>query len=175
MTGNDDDLPAGRSEQNDEQTECQLADFATRLRKMMSEKKMTQADFGEAMDLSRGAVSQWLIGATTPGIERLQKLAGVLGVDPAWLAFGREIPPVAEPEEKRSKVPAVMPQDDLAPLLALARIDLEHERSRAVHYLALAQLLAYALRDLQALPGNKPAADQANAALSAARQERLIS
>lgn len=43
---------------------------------------------GRLRELTRAAYAQWEVGLTTPDIERVRAAAQVLGVTPAYLAFG---------------------------------------------------------------------------------------
>lgn len=50
-------------------------------------KDMTQLDLAKRLGVSRAAVGQWEIDATSPSIAKLEEVAGVLGVEPEWLAY----------------------------------------------------------------------------------------
>ena len=50
---------------------------------------MRQADLGKAVGLSGAAVSTWETGDSAPATELIPKIAKALGVDPAWLAWGK--------------------------------------------------------------------------------------
>lgn len=57
------------------------------------------------LELSGQCVSNWFRGATTPRSETLDRLAKILGVDPAWLMFGHAKGASAAPRVEPS-VPA---------------------------------------------------------------------
>lgn len=50
-------------------------------------KDMTQLDLAKRLGISRAAVGQWEINATSPSIAKLEEVAMVLGVEPQWLAY----------------------------------------------------------------------------------------
>lgn len=50
-------------------------------------KDMTQLDLAKRLGVSRAAVGQWEINATSPSIAKLEEVAMVLGVEPQWLAY----------------------------------------------------------------------------------------
>jgi transcriptional regulator with XRE-family HTH domain len=50
-------------------------------------KDMTQLDLAKRLGISRAAVGQWEIDATSPSIAKLEEVAMVLGVEPEWLAY----------------------------------------------------------------------------------------
>ena len=50
-------------------------------------KDMTQLDLSKRLGVSRAAVGQWEINATSPSIAKLEEVALVLGVEPQWLAY----------------------------------------------------------------------------------------
>jgi len=63
-----------------------------------------QTEIAERMGVHGVTVGSWEKGAKEPGLDTIEKLAGVLGVSPAWLAWGErfdQAPP--------SDPPAVVP------------------------------------------------------------------
>jgi transcriptional regulator with XRE-family HTH domain len=50
-------------------------------------KNMTQLDLAKRLGVSRAAVGQWEIDATSPSIAKLNEVAMVLEVAPEWLAY----------------------------------------------------------------------------------------
>lgn len=50
-------------------------------------KDMTQLDLAKRLGVSRAAVGQWEINATSPSIAKLEEVAMVLNVEPQWLAY----------------------------------------------------------------------------------------
>lgn len=63
--------------------------IGTRIREAREALRWTQAELGDAMGVTRGAVSQWETGETQLSLSRLSRLAEVLAVDEAWLRTGR--------------------------------------------------------------------------------------
>jgi transcriptional regulator with XRE-family HTH domain len=55
------------------------------------DKNMTQLDLAKRLGVSRAAVGQWEIDSTSPSIAKLEEVAGVLGVEPEWLAYSVRI------------------------------------------------------------------------------------
>lgn len=60
---------------------------ADRIIEARKAKNMTQLDLATRLGISRAAVGQWEINATSPSIAKLEEVAMVLGVDPEWLAY----------------------------------------------------------------------------------------
>jgi transcriptional regulator with XRE-family HTH domain len=60
---------------------------ADRIIEARKAKNMTQLDLATRLGISRAAVGQWEINATSPSIAKLEDVALVLGVDPEWLAY----------------------------------------------------------------------------------------
>ncbi|QGH74841.1 transcriptional repressor [Bacteriophage DSS3_MAL1] len=50
-------------------------------------KDMTQLDLAKRLGVSRAAVGQWEINATSPSIAKLEEVAMILNVEPQWLAY----------------------------------------------------------------------------------------
>jgi DNA-binding XRE family transcriptional regulator len=50
--------------------------------------KLSQEELASKVEASRPAYAQWEVGLTQPRLERIAALAEVLGVSPAYLAFG---------------------------------------------------------------------------------------
>ena len=59
--------------------------FATRLRELLEERKITQPVLAEAIGVSRQSVGQWKDGKTVPDILDLQKIAHYFGVSTDYL------------------------------------------------------------------------------------------
>lgn len=53
--------------------------------KLRKEKGLSQEEFGDAIDVSRQAVSQWEVGETTPDTEKLRKIVEEFGVSYEYL------------------------------------------------------------------------------------------
>jgi transcriptional regulator with XRE-family HTH domain len=53
-------------------------------------RSVSQSEIGEALGVSGVAVGSWEAGRKVPDLGTVQKLAFVLGIRAAWLAFGEE-------------------------------------------------------------------------------------
>ena len=62
-----------------------MAEFGERLAKLLSEQKLSQAELCRKTGIPKSAMSQYLSGCFKPRGERLETLAAVLGVSPAYL------------------------------------------------------------------------------------------
>lgn len=51
---------------------------------------MTQQQLSAQLGVSRGAVGQWEINATSPAIAKMEEVAKILDVTPEWLSYGVE-------------------------------------------------------------------------------------
>ncbi len=58
--------------------------FAKQLKKIMSEKDITQQKLGEKLNVSQTMVSQWLRGLRYPTLNSLQKISKALDVPTAY-------------------------------------------------------------------------------------------
>jgi transcriptional regulator with XRE-family HTH domain len=58
--------------------------------RMEPPRQVTQEEVGSAVGASGQAVGTWETGKKVPSLETITKLAFVLGVRAAWLAFGEE-------------------------------------------------------------------------------------
>lgn len=65
-----------------------MNDLALTIRALREGLQLTQEQLAKALGVSRGAVSSWEIGLTSPRGKRLQKLAQALGVTPPQLMAG---------------------------------------------------------------------------------------
>lgn len=59
--------------------------FSERLRMMINEKGLSQADLGRLADIDRSMVSKYLKGTKNPKIDTIRRCAAVLYVNPDWL------------------------------------------------------------------------------------------
>lgn len=62
--------------------------FGRRLAERRVALRITQEEMARRMGVSRTAYHSWESGTFEPGLDRIRALACVLGVPPAWLAFG---------------------------------------------------------------------------------------
>lgn len=67
-----------------------MSDFSQRLAAARKEKRMTQSEVAERLNVSFQAVSLWERGETTPEIEKLTEIADLYGVSVDWLLRGKE-------------------------------------------------------------------------------------
>jgi SOS-response transcriptional repressor LexA len=67
--------------------------LGSRIRKLRTEKKLTQAKVAKASGVSPASVTQWEQDANQPRGESLIALAKVLGCEPDWLLSGKRTPP----------------------------------------------------------------------------------
>lgn len=63
-----------------------MGEFSKRLKEMMEQRGMRQADLVAKTGISRSLISCYLSGRYEPKDERLQALAKALNCDPMWLA-----------------------------------------------------------------------------------------
>jgi transcriptional regulator with XRE-family HTH domain len=78
--------------------------FADRLRRFSQVAGLSQSDIARACQVTRAAVGAWWRGTGLPKPETLERLACVLGVTPAALAFGEEDHLVASGSEEGAVV-----------------------------------------------------------------------
>lgn len=68
---------------------------------------VTQVEVAERMGVTGVTVGRWEAGAKQPDLETIERLANVLDVTPAWLAFGdageREVDPPSQPRVVESR------------------------------------------------------------------------
>lgn len=64
--------------------------FSQRLKKVMTERNITQAELSAMTGIGRSGISQYLSGKNRPGFKALTALAGALGVSEAWLTDDNE-------------------------------------------------------------------------------------
>ena len=62
-----------------------VSSFSDRLRLMINEKGLSQADFGRLASIDRSMVSKYLKGTKNPKIDVIRRCAAVLYVNPDWL------------------------------------------------------------------------------------------
>lgn len=65
----------------------QMTTVGSRIVEARKAKEMTQLDLAKLLGISRAAVGQWEIDATSPSIAKLEEVAMILGVEPQWLAY----------------------------------------------------------------------------------------
>lgn len=64
-----------------------LSTVGARIIEARKAKDMTQLDLATKLGISRAAVGQWEIDATSPSIAKLEEVALILGCEPQWLAY----------------------------------------------------------------------------------------
>lgn len=82
--------------------ECQApGTYGSRLRHCRKAAGLTQSDLAAKLGLTRSSISNIEADRQRPLVDDAQRTADILGVDPAWLAFGRITlgqPPPPEPK-----------------------------------------------------------------------------
>ncbi|QJA43150.1 hypothetical protein [Phaeobacter phage MD18] len=68
-------------------SEVPMTTVGDRIIEARKSKDMTQLDLAKRLGVSRAAVGQWEINATSPSIAKLEEVAMVLSVEPQWLAY----------------------------------------------------------------------------------------
>ena len=68
-----------------------VATTSDRLQKILSEKQMKQSDLARATGISRGAISNYVLGRYAPKSDIVQKLANALNCSEMWL-WGYDVP-----------------------------------------------------------------------------------
>lgn len=98
-----------------------MSTFAERLRTLLDEKKLSQADLSRKCGLSRATLSRYLQGQFEAKQDSIYKIARATGVSEAWL-LGAEVPmdyvPLTpEPEQETSALnPLPFPASNLMPM-----------------------------------------------------------
>jgi len=62
--------------------------ISDRLKRILSQKKISQAQLAEELDVSAASVSSWCSGSKRPSTDKLVKIAAFLDVSPGYLNFG---------------------------------------------------------------------------------------
>jgi transcriptional regulator with XRE-family HTH domain len=70
-------------------------EFGERLRWFRNERGLSQAELGKSVSRTATSISEWEKGASEPSLDQIAKMAEVLRVSPARLAYG----PMAEEEQ----------------------------------------------------------------------------
>ena len=71
--------------------QTKVATTAERLQKILLERNMKQADLARATGISKGAISNYVLGRYAPKSDIIQKLANALNCSERWL-FGYDVP-----------------------------------------------------------------------------------
>lgn len=72
---------------------------------LRKEKRMSQQELAEALNVSRQAVSRWETGVSVPSMENLLALSRAFGVSVNEFINGDALKPGKEKEEKKAKEP----------------------------------------------------------------------
>ncbi len=72
---------------------------------LRKEKRMSQQELAEALNVSRQAVSRWETGVSVPSMENLLALSRAFGVSVNEFINGDALEPGKEKEEKKAKEP----------------------------------------------------------------------
>ena len=70
---------------------CRSATFKERLKEAMDTRKVSQADLARATGLSKGGISNYVLGRYEPKTEIIKKLASALNCSESWLQ-GYDVP-----------------------------------------------------------------------------------
>lgn len=65
-----------------------MSNINERIKEARAQKNLSQAELGELIGVSSQAISQWETAAQTPRLNKLDKIAKVLGVSTEWLQLG---------------------------------------------------------------------------------------
>lgn len=79
------------SDGSDTRKPGKIASTSDRLQEIMLIRKMKQADLARATDISRGAISNYVLGRYEPKSDIVQKLANALKCSEMWL-WGYDVP-----------------------------------------------------------------------------------
>lgn len=82
--------------------------LAEKIAALRGERKLSQGDLAEKLDVSRQSVSKWETGQAVPELEKIIKLADVFGVSVDELVREGEVPEAEPPEPEAS--PAAEPE-----------------------------------------------------------------
>lgn len=64
--------------------------FSQRLASILNEKKLTQQEVADFVGVRRQAVARWLNGTSEPDREKVQQLAKLVDMPPAYIMFGED-------------------------------------------------------------------------------------
>lgn len=66
---------------------------AKRIKQLIQDKNIKPMDIVNALEVSRGTVSKWLQGSSTPSAQSLMELAKFLGVTERWILESKDVQP----------------------------------------------------------------------------------
>ena len=70
-----------------------MASVGTHIKRLRTEKRMTQEDLAEQLHVTRQAVSAWETGKALPDVETLERIAAALGTDVTEVIYGAKTAP----------------------------------------------------------------------------------
>lgn len=79
-----------KDEKVNKQDEDIFIEGAKRIKQLIQDKNIKPMDIVNALEVSRGTVSKWLQGSSTPNTQSLIDLARYLGVSEHWILEGKE-------------------------------------------------------------------------------------
>lgn len=82
------------------QTE-RVARLQDRLKEALSIRRMKAIDLSEKLDISRGTISYYLSGKSSPKADRLHQICSLLNVSEAWM-LGYDVPMERTSEQKKN-------------------------------------------------------------------------
>ncbi len=83
-----------------------------RLLELRSQKRMTQEDLAEYLNVSRQSVSKWELNKALPDVEKLMQLSGLYEVTLDYIVTGKEIPKNVTEESALVHTESVFEQQD---------------------------------------------------------------
>ena len=77
------------------------AELKDRLSEALSARKMKAIDLSEKLNISRGTISYYMSGKSSPKADRLHKICSLLNVSEAWM-LGYDVPMERTSEQKKN-------------------------------------------------------------------------
>lgn len=78
-----------------------VARLQDRLKEALSVRGMKAIDLSEKLDISRGTISYYLSGKSSPKADRLNQICSILSVSEAWM-LGYDVPMERTTEQKKN-------------------------------------------------------------------------
>ena len=107
---------------------------SSRLQEVMNKKQIKQADLARMTGISRGAVSNYVLGRYEPKSDIINKFARALNCSEMWL-WGYDVP--MERKESKSSVPQEITEDEQK-LLDLFRLVPENQQQLVLQMIRVA-------------------------------------
>lgn len=101
-----------------------MKEIADRIRKVRTDRGMTQQELAEAIGLkSRSSINKIEMNTYEPGLEQIKRIARALNCDPDYLVFGQEDDVDEEIKRLMSRLSAEKKEEALQHLRRLASED----------------------------------------------------